>query len=70
MIITETYEVRYATKRGGSGMTIVSTNEAAKEILLKLFKQRLKARVEKNKIIVGEVCKIDTRWTWYIDIQA
>ena len=70
MIITETYEVRYATKRGGSGMTIVSTNEAAKEIILKLFKQRLKARVEKNKIIVGEVCKTDTGWTWYIDIQA
>jgi len=64
------YIIRYATKNGGSGMATVKTNQAATKELLKLFKNRLKARVEINNTIIGEVYKQGNRWNWYIDIDA
>lgn len=51
-------------------MANVDTNDKAKDQLLKLFKQRQKARVEKNGIIIGECYKTEGRWNWYIDSEA
>lgn len=64
------YTIRYKTKQGGSGMTNTATNQDAKDRLLKLFKNKLPGRVEKNNIIIGEVYKIDGRWNWYLDTEA
>ena len=64
------YKIRHSNKRGGSGIITVPTNERAKTELLKLFKQRLTARIEKNGIVIGEVYKIDARWNWYLDTDA
>ena len=65
------YTIRYETKRGGSGMNTVPTNEDAKRELLKLHKQRLTARVETDaKEVIGESYKSEGKWVWYIDTEA
>jgi hypothetical protein len=64
------YEIRYETKSGGSGLQKVQTNEAAKLALIKKHKERLTARVEINGITIGEVYKSNGHWNWYIDSEA
>lgn len=72
------YQIRHSTKRGGSGIITVPTNERLQAELLKLYKQRLKATAEKDGVVIGEVCKHDDcifdnprqKWTWYLDTEA
>ena len=64
------YYIRYKTKRGGSGLSVITTQTTLQNEVLKLFKNKQQARIEKDNIIIGEVYKQDGRWQWYLDIEA
>jgi len=64
------YQIKHKTKRGGGCVHTLPTNNAVMEQIIKLFKQRLDARAEKDGIVIGEVYKINGKWNWYLDTQA
>lgn len=68
------YTIRYSTRKGGSGMTTVSTIQEVRSLIMKNYYRRTEARAEVNKdgenITIGEAYKKDGNWQWYVDMEA
>lgn len=66
------YEIRYKTKKGGSGMMSATTSEQVKAMINRCFREKRDCRVEKDGVVIGETYKSpDTgKWCWYLDTGA
>jgi hypothetical protein len=68
------YDIRYHTRKGGSGiMTTTDFIEVEKKVI-SLFKQRLEATVYKDGVEIGRVWKQDRsqvkRWNYTIERES